>query len=149
MSCDPLYDILLLPQLRAGNKEDALKELAEMIYAARPSIKKKQVYHALKAREKLGSTAIGYGTAIPHGKIEDLSNTVICFSRSAEGVTFDAPDNQPVHIFLVLLASGNAAESYLHSLAWASRLLKNRRLHNQLMIVEDDEELRAIFSKVK
>jgi PTS system nitrogen regulatory IIA component len=95
----------------------------------------------LLEREKLGSTGIGDGIAIPHGKLAGLDNLIISFGRSREGVGFDSLDGNPVYIFFLLMAPENSAGQHLKALAKISRMLKDRDFRKGLTEAESSEEM--------
>lgn len=144
---DALSKELVLPNLTAKNKVDCLMEFAEAIAKARPELKKDDIAHILLEREKLGSTGIQDGVAIPHGKIKTLSNILILFGRSLEGIDFQAYDNKPTHLFFVLLAPENATSIHLKLLARLSRLLKNASLRERLIQAKDAEAIYQVLSE--
>ena len=94
----------VLAQLNAATKEGVIEELAVLLAKDFPDIGKEETVRILMEREKLGSTGIGNGVAIPHGKLSSLSQIVTGFGRSVAGVPFDSQDGKPAHIFFVLLA---------------------------------------------
>ncbi len=138
---------LVLPELSATGKKEVLQELAAAISAEYPSLEAAAIHAALLAREELGSTAIGEGMAIPHGKIAGLTEIVVCFGRSLRGIAFDAPDGKPTHLFFLLVAPEESAARYLSCLAELSRFLKNLPLRGRLLQAKGQEELLAIFSE--
>lgn len=142
-----LSDKMILPELAATSKKEVLMELAQALQAECPDILTENLYTILKERESLGSTGIGDGIAIPHGKIKGLPRVTICFGRSIKGVPFDTMDGKPAHLFFLLLAPESAAAPYLSSLAELSRFLKNPQTREKLMHAQSKEELAAIFSK--
>ncbi|HQC23908.1 MAG TPA: PTS sugar transporter subunit IIA, partial [Syntrophales bacterium] len=95
----------------------------------------------LLEREKLGSTGIGDGIAIPHGKLKGLERLVISFGRSRQGVDFDAIDGKPVHIFFLLMAPESSTGQHLKALAKISRMLKDPGFRSDLMAAENAEEI--------
>ncbi|MEJ2033007.1 MAG: PTS sugar transporter subunit IIA [Deltaproteobacteria bacterium] len=131
--------------LEAGSKREALQELANTASAGLPDLSRDKVLQVLQERENLGSTGIGEGIAIPHGKLKGIDRIVICFGRSRTGVPFDAVDGKPVHLFFVLLTPLSAAREYLHTLAQLSRFLKNPSVRVRLLQAGSAEELNAIF----
>jgi PTS system nitrogen regulatory IIA component len=98
-------------------------------------------------RERLGSTGIGDGIAIPHGKSPDLDHLLISFGRSRQGVDFDSLDGKPAHLFFLVLAPENSAGVHLKALARISRLLKSHNIRSELMNAADAAEIFEIFSK--
>ncbi len=138
---------MILPNLSAAAKKEVLLELAEAVHTEMPDLDTKDIFKVLRERESLGSTGIGDGIAIPHGKLKRLSKITICFGRSVRGVPFDSMDGKPAHLFFLLLAPEEAAASYLSSLAELSRFLKNPQNRSRLMLASDKEEIEAIFAE--
>lgn len=148
---EPLFNDLedgrILPNLTAATKTEALLELAEAVHNSCPEIATDTLYEALREREALGSTGIGEGIAIPHGKIKGLERIVLCFGRSAKGVPFDALDSKPTHLFFLLLAPVHSAAAYLSCLARLSRFLKNITIRTRLMNASDKLEIAEILAE--
>ena len=94
-------------------------------------------------REKLGSTGIGDGVAIPHGKMKGLSRILCAFGRSKKGIDFDAVDGKPVHIFFLLLAPEDSAGLHIQMLSRISRILRDPSFRKRLIEEGDDKELFA------
>lgn len=127
--------------LRATSKEDVIRELAQMMAQVCTEVPADDIYKILLEREHLGSTGIGNGVAIPHGKLPALNQIVTGFGRSIEGITFDSQDSKPAHLFFVLLAPGNSASLHLKTLARLSRLLKDAHFRNKLIEAKDEVEI--------
>ncbi len=144
---DSLSKELILPHLAAKTKVDSLMEFAEALAKVHPTLKKDDIAHILLEREKLGSTGIQDGVAIPHGKIKDLNNIVILFGRSPEGIDFQAHDNKPTNLFFVLLAPETATSTHLKLLARLSKLLKNQELRDELLKAKDAEKIYQILCR--
>ena len=89
----------VLEELKARNKHDALAELAGVFAKGKIKVNPEAMLHVLLERERLGSTGIGDGIAIPHGKLPGLDEMVVSFGRSREGIEFEAMDGKPVHLF--------------------------------------------------
>ncbi len=138
---------LLIPNLQSKNKKGVLKELAEVLVNQGKLQDLEHVVEVLLDREKLGSTGIGDGIAIPHGKIRDLRQVVASFGRSREGVDFESIDQKPTHLFFLLVAPENSAGAHLKALARISRLLKDPNFRRRLMEAEGAEELFEIISE--
>jgi len=140
-----LLEDSLIPELRAKDKKSVIRELSEAMGRSTDFIDPDQLVHILLEREKLGSTGIGSGVAIPHGKLSDLEDIVAGFGRSKEGIDFDSQDGEPTHLFFVLVAPENSAGLHLKALAKLSRLLKNPQFRQKLMEAPDRPTLfRAI-----
>lgn len=144
-----INESLVLPALAAGSKKELLHELAAAIHAEFPSLDTQTVFNILQEREALGSTGIGDGIAIPHGKLKNLQGITICFGRSRKGIPFDALDGKPTHLFFLLLAPEDAAAPYLSCLAELSRFLKNAQFRERLLSAETRQELLDIFAEAE
>ncbi|NOQ45368.1 MAG: PTS sugar transporter subunit IIA, partial [Desulfobulbaceae bacterium] len=94
----------IILEMEADSKEEALQELAEAIHHRCDAIDIQTLVNVLKDREQVGSTGVGNGVAIPHGKIQGLEKLLLCFGRSRNGVSFDAIDNRPVYLFILILS---------------------------------------------
>jgi PTS system nitrogen regulatory IIA component len=138
---------LLIPDLQSKNKKGVLEELASVLVAQRKLPDLERAVEVLLDREKLGSTGIGDGIAIPHGKIKDLGGVVASFGRSREGVDFESIDQKPTYLFFLLVAPENSAGIHLKALARISRLLKDPNFRKRLMEAEDREKLFQIISE--
>ena len=151
-----LSDLLELKNItiamKARTKNLAIEELAGLIVESNPSIKKDELIKILLERERLGSTGIGDGVAIPHGKVPGIMEPIISFGRSEKGIDFDTMDGQPAYLFFLLVAPENSANIHLKALAKIAKILKNQSFRKQLLeaktreaiykiIINDDEEL--------
>lgn len=132
---------LILHDLSAGTKPLVLAELVAAASKAYPAIDADAAVQVLLEREKLGTTGIGSGIAIPHGKIECLDRIVLVVGRSKEGVDFEALDLTPCNIFFLVLAPEQGAGQHLKVLAHVSRLLKDEGFRKSFMEAEDAETL--------
>ena len=146
-----LSDILdknsIIPNLNSRDKKGVLEELASAI-TKRTGTEPKDIVKVLLEREQLGSTGIGGGIAIPHGKLDTLSSIVVGLGLSREGVEFDSLDNRPVHIFFLLITPANSTGAHLSVLAQISRLLKQSHFKENLMKAESVEEIGQIIHAV-
>ncbi len=133
----------IIPEMRASSKVEALGELAAVVAKRRPSIDQARLVEILLEREELGSTAIGEGIAIPHGKLPGIDNVVAVFGRSLKGVEFDSLDGSPTRLFFLLVAPEDSAGVHLKALARISRLLKDRDFRARLFEGTSGEELFA------
>ena len=137
----------IVAQLSAKDKDGVLHELAQAIVKGEPSVEADKIYHVLAEREKLGSTGIGSGVAIPHGKMENLEHIVACFGRSPAGIDFESQDGEETHLFFGLIAPENSAGLHLQALAKLSRLLKNTGFRKKLLEGSDAQELFRIIAE--
>jgi PTS system nitrogen regulatory IIA component len=131
----------IIEDLKAKSKRAVLAELSEIFTHYHSGIQSEAMVEVLLDREKLGSTGIGDGIAIPHGKLKGLDNLVISFGRSREGIDFDAIDGKPVHIFFLLMAPESSTGQHLKALAKISRMLKDQEFRSSLMSAKNTEEL--------
>jgi PTS system nitrogen regulatory IIA component len=131
--------------LQAETKEGVLRELSVEICRRLPALSPDRLTAILMDREGLGSTGIGEGVAIPHGKIPGIDRLVAVFGRSRGGVQFASLDGKPARLFFLILAPENSAGMHLKALARISRLLKDQRFRGRLLAAEGAEELSRIF----
>jgi PTS system nitrogen regulatory IIA component len=131
----------IIPDLKAHDKKGVLEELAQVITECEPSLSKGALLQVLLERERLGSTGIGDGIALPHGKLKQLDHLCVSFGRSMEGLDFDSIDERPVYVFFLLLAPENSAGVHLKALAKISRMLKDGNFRRQLMTVKSGQEI--------
>jgi PTS system nitrogen regulatory IIA component len=133
-----LSENLVISDLPEGDKEETLERLAKLVAEVIPEASKKKVLEVFLEREKVSSTGIGYGIAVPHGKLEDLQQPLIVLARSFSGVAFDALDGKPVHLIVALLSPAKAGKEHLEALSLVSRiLLQDRTTRERLMAAED------------
>ena len=144
---DILKQPLIVADLHAADKEGVLRELTHHLVSNAPDVRASadEVLAALVNRERLGSTGVGEGVAIPHAKIPGLKNLVACFGRTVQGVPFDAIDYQPVRLIFVLLVPENSAGAHLKALARISRLLKNSEFRDRLLELQEPGALYRTF----
>ncbi|MDW7709206.1 MAG: PTS sugar transporter subunit IIA [Deferrisomatales bacterium] len=137
----------IVPRLEARDKQGVLSELSEVLVSEGIVGSAGEAVHVLLERERLGSTGIGEGIAIPHGKLRELKDVVAVFGRSAGGVDFDSMDGAPVQLFFLLMAPENSASTHLKALARISRLLKDRGFREELLQADTREALFQIISR--
>ena len=137
-------DAIIL-DLKATTKEAALRELAGVAATLCGRFTEETLYNVLLEREAVGSTGVGNGVAIPHGKIDGLDEILLCFGRSKAGINFDAIDNRPAHLFVLMLSPANKAGEYLQTLAAVSRILKRQDKRQQLLDTTSRDDIAALF----
>jgi nitrogen PTS system EIIA component len=146
-----LLDILpkesIISELRGRSKHEILEELTDALLKHKPQLDRAQVVEVLLERERLGSTGIGDGIAIPHGKIKDLDQLALSFGRSTTGVDFESMDGKPAHFFFLLVAPENCAGIHLRALAKIARFLKNSTIRKRLGTVKTQDEVAAILQE--
>lgn len=129
--------------LKGGTKEHVIRELVGLLVRAN-AVKDKDVpklIQILLEREALGSTGIGQGVAIPHGKSDCVNQLVGAVGISSGGIDFDSLDGEPVHIFFLLVAPQDSAGPHLKALARISRLLKEKHFRESLRHAKDEKAL--------
>src|SRR5690349_10132022 len=144
---DILSPAAIIPALSATTKAEALQELAALLARQHPAIDGARLVQVLLDREALGSTAIGEGIAIPHGKMPGVANVVAAFGRSANGLAFDSLDGNPTRLFFLLVAPEDSAGIHLKALARVSRLLKDKSFRDRLAGGGSQEQLFAIIKE--
>jgi PTS system nitrogen regulatory IIA component len=137
----------VLEELKARNKRDVLEELAGSFAEGKIRFDPEAMLRVLLEREKLGSTGIGEGIAIPHGKLAGLEEMVVAFGRSRGGIEFEAMDGKPVHLFFLLMAPENSAGQHLKALAKISRMLKDGAFRKDLMEAKLHDDLMTIIAQ--
>ena len=145
----PLADIIapnaIIPVLRATSKKQALQELAAKA-ASLSGQNERSIFETLLQREKLGSTGVGAGIAIPHGKLARLAKLFGLFARLERPVDFEALDGQPVDLVFLLLAPENAGADHLKALARIARLLRDSDVARKLRDSRDAEAIYAVLA---
>ncbi|MCA9548857.1 MAG: PTS sugar transporter subunit IIA [Myxococcales bacterium] len=144
---DLMSEALVIPDLQGVTRDEVLGELVSCIVAATPSIDASLAFRVFQERERIGSTGVGQGLAIPHARLPSLDTAVACFARSRAGVEFKALDGQPTHLFLALLAPAGNAGFHLKALARASRMFKDSSFRARLMTCEDAAGLWAALTE--
>jgi PTS system nitrogen regulatory IIA component len=145
----PLTDLIapeaVIPALKVISKKQALQELAAKA-AALTGQNERAILEVLMQREKLGSTAVGNGIAIPHGKLPKLEKLFGLFARLGRPVDFEALDAQPVDLIFLLLAPEGAGADHLKALARVARLLRDPDIVHKLRASQDAEALYAVLA---
>jgi nitrogen PTS system EIIA component len=145
----PLTDLVapnaIIPALKVNGKKQALQELAAKA-AALSGQNERAIFEILMQREKLGSTGVGNGIAIPHGKLPKLSKLFGLFARLNRPVDFEALDGEPVDLVFLLLAPEGAGADHLKALARVARLLRDPDVARKLRDSRDAEALYAVLA---
>jgi PTS system nitrogen regulatory IIA component len=136
----------IVPKLSATSKKQVLQELAKRA-ATVTGLKDRFIFDALLQRERLGTTGVGHGIAIPHGKLEGIDKLFGLFARLEKPVDFDAIDEQPVDLLFLLLAPEIAGADHLKALARVSRLLRNRTICDKIRGSNDGDALYALITE--
>ena len=135
----------VVANLKASSKKQALQELSQQA-ASLTGLHKRVIFDVLLQREKLGTTGIGRGIAIPHGKMQELERLHGLFARLPKPIDFDAIDERPVDLIFLLLAPESAGADHLKALARISRLLRDEAVCEKLRGADDPEALVALLT---
>jgi nitrogen PTS system EIIA component len=138
---------MVIPQLRGDNKPDVLNEMAQGLCKAHPEVVFDRLLAVLNERERLGSTAIGDGIAIPHGKLRGITQILGVFGRSTGGVDFDSLDGNPTFLFFLLVAPEDSASLHLKALARVSRLFKDGGFRQRLLDAADGADIYRLLKE--
>ncbi len=144
---DILDKRLIVPQLTSQTKEGVLRELVHLLAQMEKQVDENRMMEILLERESLGSTGIGDGVAIPHGKSKDVKRLLASFGRSLPGMDFQSMDGKPTHLFFLLVAPENSAGIHLKALARISRLMKDLAFRRRLMEAKSTDEIYTLFSE--
>ncbi len=140
-----LSDILTLDRTIysaiANSKKKSLELIAQNFCLSVPSLNEHDIFDGLVERERLGSTAIGYGCAIPHCRVNETNQALACFIMLREGIDFDAEDHQQVNMLFSLIVPTDATEMHLELLATIARLFRQETFRRQLYQAKTRDEL--------
>ena len=144
---DLLNPAAVTADLAATEKKAALAELTDAMLKVETNLDRDEVIGVLLERERLGSTGIGEGVAIPHGKLKNIDRLLLSFGRSRGGVDFDSMDGKPAQLFFLLVAPEESVGVHLKTLARISKLLKNPSVRSRLLEAEGDEDIYRIIAE--
>jgi len=145
---DFLTESLIIPNVQATRKQEVIRELAEHLAENEPGAPAAgEIERVLTEREKLGSTAVGEGLAIPHGKLESAPKLVGCFGRSKKGINFESRDGHPTHFFVVIIAPPECGGQHLKALAQISRIFRQEGVEKRLLRASTAADLLRILSE--
>ncbi|MEK8089955.1 PTS sugar transporter subunit IIA [Thermithiobacillus plumbiphilus] len=131
--------------LAAGSKKRTLEQMAELLSRGLDSESSPEVFSSLSGRERLGSTAIGHGVAIPHGRVAGLQQAIGAFGRYPAGLDFDAADEEPVRLVFALLVPAESTTEHLQLLAGLAEIFSRPDLRARLLKAASPEELYQIL----
>jgi len=137
----------IIEKLTSQDKKGVLEELVSVLVEHGRLADKESPVQVLLERERLGSTGIGDGIAIPHGKLKEIHNIVCSFGRNKEGIDFQSMDDKPSHLFFLLLAPEDSAGEHLQALARLSRILKEAPFRKRLMEATSREEIYRLIAE--
>ena len=138
---DFLNEKAISADLKSTSKEGVIRELVDLLAKAEGIRNKEDLVKVLLNREALGSTGIGQGVGIPHGKTDSVKRLVAAFGVCHQGVNFDALDGEPVYLFFLLVAPEDSAGPHLKGLARISRLLKDKYFRESLKSLTDEKTI--------
>ena len=142
---DVLQKEAILPDLTSQDKKGVIEELVSPVTQI-ANVNREDLVRVLMDRERLGSTGIGGGIGIPHGKLRGLESLILSFGLSRKGVDFESMDGRPTHIFFLLITPENSTGLHLKLLARISKILKNDLFKSKLLKAADRDE---IFDAIK
>ena len=131
--------------VKVATKKQALQELAERA-ASLTGLEDREIFETLMGRERLGTTGVGQGVAIPHGRLNRLDSLFVLFARLGKPIDFDSIDDQPVDLVFMLLAPEGAGADHLKALAKIARLLRNRSMCEKLRGCDSEDALFAVLT---
>jgi len=140
----PVQNVLL--DLDVSSKKRVF-EHAGLVFENNHNIARSQVFDSLFAREKLGSTGLGQGIAIPHGRIKALKEAVGAMIRMREPIPFDAPDGQPVNLIFVLLVPERATDLHLQILSELAQMFSDKTFRDQLLAASSSETMHQLIAE--
>lgn len=129
-----------------GSKKKVLELISDIIADQYPTLSSQEVFESLIAREKMGSTGIGNGIAIPHGRLTTIESPIAVFIKCEEAISFDAIDNQPVDLLFALLVPSDQCQQHLSTLASMAEKLSDKHILKQLRKTSSDEELYQVIT---
>jgi nitrogen PTS system EIIA component len=138
---DVLKESCVITDLKGVTKREILLELVKSFKKASFVDNVDEAVDVVLEREKLGSTGIGEGIAIPHGKMKSIDGLICAFGRSRQGVDFDAVDDKPVHIFFLLLAPEESVGLHIQMLSRISRILRDTEFRKHLIEAQENSDL--------
>lgn len=136
----------IIPSLKASSKKQVLQELARKASEI-TGIDQREIFDVLLERERLGTTGVGHGIAIPHGKLPHLDRIYGVFARMDQPIAFDAIDDEPVDLIFLLLAPEAAGADHLKALARVSRLLRDQSVCTKVRGCESADAIYALFGE--
>ena len=144
-----LISPILLPENVIVDAESTSKkrvlERAGILFESTRQVSRSQVFDSLFAREKLGSTGLGHGVAIPHGRTKGLRDAMAAFIKTQSPIPFDAPDGQPVTLIFILLVPERATDLHLQLLGELAQMFSDRDFREQLLSSNDPAALHQLF----
>lgn len=128
-----------------GSKKKVLELISDLAAAQYPTLSSQEIFESLVAREKMGSTGIGNGIAIPHGRLTDITQPIAILIKCEEPIAFDAIDKQPVDILFALLVPADQCQQHLSTLSCVAEKLSDKQILKQLRKTHDETELYQVI----
>lgn len=144
---DILEEDSIIEELTSRDKKGVLEELVSVLVKHGRLKDTEKSVQVLLERERLGSTGIGDGIAIPHGKLSQINNIICSFGRTRTGIDFQSIDEKPTYLFFLLLAPEDSASEHLQALARLSRLLKDEQLRKRLLKANTKKDIYRIIAE--
>ncbi|MGL5392246.1 MAG: PTS IIA-like nitrogen regulatory protein PtsN [Shewanella sp.] len=129
-----------------GSKKKVLELIGDLVAAQYPTLSSQEIFESLVAREKMGSTGIGNGIAIPHGRLTDITQPIAILVKCEEPIAFDAIDKQPVDILFALLVPADQCQQHLSTLSCMAEKLSDKQILKQLRKTHDEAELYQVIT---
>lgn len=136
----------VLCDVEASSKKRAFETLSQLISKNCDGISANEVFDSLIAREKLGGTGLGYGVAIPHGRLKNIDSTRGAFIKLKSGIDFDSIDKKPVDLMFALLVPENADEEHLQTLALLANMLNDEKIRDNLRHASNADEVQSTLT---
>lgn len=146
-----IADLITAEQILCGvtvsSKKKLLETLSDLLSKTNAGLAELEIFNGLVSREKLGSTGLGHGVAIPHGRFKNLSETVAVFVKLNEAVDFDAIDGEPVDLIFALMVPGESTEEHLQLLAALAEMFADAEIRNKLRQAISASEIEVIIKR--
>lgn len=143
--CDLLKENLIIPEFEGTSKEDVINELIDLFKGDERINDLEKVRTAVLDREKIMSTGVGKGFAIPHGKTNAINEIIAAFGKTKNPIDYQALDNQPVNLIFLLVGKDNLISTHIKLLSRISRMMNNDDFRNKLLEAKDQKEILSIF----
>jgi fructose-specific phosphotransferase system IIA component len=143
--CDLLKENLIIPEFEGTSKEDVINELINLFKGDERIDDLEKVRTAVLDREKIMSTGVGKGFAIPHGKTNAINEIIAAFGKTKNPIDYQALDNQPVNLIFLLVGKDNLISTHIKLLSRISRMMNNDDFRNKLLEAKDQKEILGIF----
>jgi PTS system nitrogen regulatory IIA component len=139
-------DNILTPErvvcnVQVNSKKRALEVISELLTKTQPELNQQEIFESLLNRERLGSTSLGHGVALPHGRVKSSDHTLGVFIQLKDGIDFDAIDNQPVDLLFGLLVPEESTQEHLQILSMLAKLFSDEKFREKLRTLKDSNKI--------